>query len=251
MLNAQDGWRAALMAGAFDLINHVKPLGREALGLSVGLKGNGMAFTRGVAAQVAWPGGSLTEDLDYCLELARRFGLRVGYVPEARVLAQMPAEASGAGSQRARWEEGRARMVRESALPLLREGLRRRSLLLWDMGWDLIIPPLAELSAFLGAWALLIGVGAATRLLPHPLAWAAAAALCSFGLLLYILGGFRVANASRAAYGALLRAPLYAVWKFALLVPRAVRRREGAKQEEWVRTARTPVSSSPPKAPHP
>ncbi len=107
VLNAGDGWRAALMAGAFDLVNHVKPLGREALGLSVGLKGNGMAFTRALAADLPWPGGSLTEDLDYGLELARRYDLRVGYAPEARVLAQMPASAEQAASQRARWEGGR------------------------------------------------------------------------------------------------------------------------------------------------
>jgi len=254
VLNIQDGWRAALISGAFDLINHVKPLGREALGLSVGLKGNGMAFTRAAAAQIPWSGGSLTEDLDYGLELARRLGLRVGYAPEARVLAQMPADASQGASQRARWEEGRARLVRERALPLLAEGFRRRSLLLWDMGWDLIVPPLAELGALLGFWALLISVGAATHLLPHPGVWAGAAAFTALGLLAYVLGGFCVANAPREAYLALLRAPFYAFWKFALLLSRAARRRSGTASDEWVRTARSPgspVPSTPPKAPHP
>ena len=136
------------MASAFDLVNHVKPLGRETLGLSVGLKGNGMAFTPALAAQLPWPGGSLTEDLDYGLELARRFGVRVGYAPEARVLAQMPTTTNQAASQRARWEGGRMGLVRARALPLLGEGLRRRSLLLLDMAWDLLTPPLAEL----GRW---------------------------------------------------------------------------------------------------
>ena len=245
VLNTQDGWRVSLMAGAFDLVNHVKPLGREALGLSTGLKGNGMAFSRAVAAQVAWPGCSLTEDLDYGLELARRYGLRVGYAPEARVLAQMPADASQGASQRARWEEGRARMARERALPLLGEGLRRRSLLLWDMGWDLLVPPMAELSGLLFVWIVLIAVGAAAHLLPHSEAWAAAAGLAVIGLFLYVLGGFRIAGAPREAYHALLRAPFYALWKFALLLPRATAKISGKKSEEWVRTARTPVSPSP------
>ena len=56
VLNADEGWRAALMAGAFDLFNHVKPLGRDALGLSVGLKGNGMAFTRALLEAAPWRG---------------------------------------------------------------------------------------------------------------------------------------------------------------------------------------------------
>jgi len=252
VLNSQDGWRAALMTGAFDLVNHVKPLGREFLGLSAGLKGNGMAFSRAVAEQVSWPGGSLTEDLDYGLELARRFQVRVGYVPEVTVLAQMPTEGSQGASQRARWEEGRARMVRERALPLLWEGVRTRNLLLWDMGWDLIVLPLAELSGLLTTWALAVSVGAGLHLLPHVSAWAAAVGIAVLGLLIYILAGFRVANAPAAAYQALLRAPFYAFWKFALLLPRAFRRRGGSSSEEWVRTARTPAaptSPSPPEAP--
>ncbi len=254
VLNSQDGWRAALMAGAFDLVNHVKPMGREMLGLSVGLKGNGMAFSRALAAQIPWSGGSLTEDLDYGLEMARRFHVRVGYAPEVTVLAQMPADGTQASSQRARWEEGRARMVRERALPLLLEGLRRRNLLLWDMGWDLVIPPLAELAGVIGAWLLLIFLGGATHLLPYASTWAISAGLTVLGLLIYILAGFRVSNAPSEAYRALIRAPFYAFWKFALLLSRGLRRRGSGSSEEWVRTARTPgapISPSPPEAPLP
>ena len=251
-LNSQDGWRAALMTGAFDLVNHVKPMGREMLGLSVGLKGNGMAFSRAVAEQVVWPGGSLTEDLDYGLELARRFQVRVGYVPEVTVLAQMPADGTQASSQRARWEEGRARMVRERAIPLLLEGLYRRNLLLWDMGWDLVVPPLAEVAGLIAAWLLLITVGGVTHLLPHASAWIISGCLTALGLLVYILEGFRVSNAPPEAYRALIRAPFYACWKFALLLCRALRPRGNGSGVEWVRTARTPgspVSPSPPEGP--
>lgn len=254
VLNSQDGWRAALMAGAFDLVNHVKPMGREMLGLSVGLKGNGMAFSRAVAELIPWSGGSLTEDLDYGLEMARRFHVRVGYAPEVIVQAQMPADGTQASSQRARWEEGRARMIRERALPLLLEGLRRRNLLLWDMGWDLVVPPLAELAGLIGAWLLLIALGGAIHLLPHASTWAISAGLTVLGLLVYILAGFRVSNAPPEAYQSLIRAPFYAFWKFALLLSRSLRRRGSTSSEEWVRTARTsgtPVSPSPPEAPLP
>jgi len=233
-----DGWRVALMSGAFDLVNHVKPLGREGLGLSVGLKGNGMAFTRAIAAQVPWAGGSLTEDLDYGLELARRFGLRVGYAPEARVRAQMPAGGAQAASQRSRWERGRARAIKERALPLLAEGLRRRSPLLLDAAWDLLVPPLAELAAFAVFADLLVVLGVTLHLLPHPALWGAAAAATGLGLAVYILGGLRVAEAPPAAYAALARAPFYALWKFVLLA-RKLRRHES---QAWVRTARTPVA---------
>ncbi len=235
VLNVGDGWRAALMAGAFDLVNHIKPLGRERLGLSAGLKGNGMAFTWPLASALPWPGGSLTEDLDYGLDLARRYGVRVAYVPDARVRAQMPVTAAQAASQRDRWERGRAGLTRERGLSLLWEGLCGRNLLLLDMAIDLLTPPLAELGALLCAWVILVGGGGVLGILPHAGHWATALGVTGAGLLLYILGGLRAAGASRAAYAALARAPFYAVWKIGL---RLAGRRRGAG---WVRTTRLPL----------
>ncbi|MBV9852387.1 MAG: glycosyltransferase [Armatimonadetes bacterium] len=242
VLNPGEGWRAALMAAAFDLFNHVKPLGRERLGLGVGLKGNGMAFTRALLQAAPWRGDSLTEDIDYALDLARYHGVRVGYVPEAVVRAQMPTTARQAASQRARWEGGRYQLLRERALPLLAEGLRRRSRLLCDAALDLVLPPLAELGALLALWATGIALGARLGLLTHPPAWAAAAGLTALGLLAYVLGGLRVAHAPRAAYLALLCAPCYAGWKFCLYGAGLLRRRRSPA--EWVRTARAPLPPS-------
>ncbi len=246
VLNFGESWRAGLMAAAFDLVNHVKPLGREALKLSVGLKGNGMAFTRAVAAAQPWPGGSLTEDLDYGLELARRMDLRVGYAHEARVLAQMPTEAAQAGSQRSRWERGRLKLVRERALPLLWEGVRGRNRLLADMGLDLLVPPLAELSALTLAWSGVALLGTALHLLPHPAVWLCAVGLTGAGLLAYILGGLRVAGAPPEAFAALLRAPFYMAWKFALALSGSARRGRKAGADEWIRTERAPLASNQP-----
>ena len=246
VLNFGESWRAGLMAAAFDLVNHVKPLGREAMKLSVGLKGNGMAFTRAVAAAQPWPGGSLTEDLDYGLELARGPGLRVGYAHEARVLAQMPTDAAQASSQRSRWERGRLKLVRERALPLLWEGTQRRNRLLLDMGLDLLVPPLAELSALTLAWSGLVLLGAVFHLLAHPVLWLCAAGLTDAGLLAYILGGLRVAGAPPEAFAALLRAPFYVAWKFALALSGMARRRRAPSADEWVRTERAPLTPAPP-----
>ena len=243
VLNAAEGWRAALMAAAFDLFNHVKPLGRDRLGLGVGLKGNGMAFTRSLLQAAPWRGDSVTEDIDYALDLVRHHGVRVGYAPEAVVRAQMPTTARQAASQRARWEGGRYQLLRERALPLLAEGLRRRSPLLGDAALDLMLLPLAELGALVAVWGTLVALGAHFHLLPHPSAWSAAAAITAFGLFAYVLGGLRVSGASPAAYRALLRAPFYALWKFCLYGVGLRHRRRGPA--EWVRTARAPLSPAP------
>ena len=245
VLNGGESWRAALMEGAFELVNHVKPLGRSVQGFTVGLKGNGMGFTRAVLEAVPWSGNSITEDIDYGLDLLLREGIVVGYTPEAVVRAQMPNTSQQAASQRARWERGRYRLLRERAPSLFLAGLARGDSKLVDAAVDLVVPPLAELAALHAAWigltALCFNMGV---LIP---VWIL---LIPFSLVLYgayIFGGLRVAGARREVYSALLRAPFYALWKFALY---ALVRLKGGKQKggeplEWVRTERVPMSDEP------
>jgi len=246
VLNADEGWRAALMSAAFELCNHVKLLGADRIGCWVGLKGNGMAFSREVLECARWSGRSITEDVDYGLDLLSHYRIRVGYVPEARVLAQMPTTGAQAGSQRERWERGRYGLVAVRVPRLLREAIAWRDLRLLDAVFGLLVPPLAELAFLIGLWGALIAAGGHAHLLPGIAAWEAAVVLCGFGLFLYVVGGLRVAGAPAAAYSALARAPLYAAWKFALYGGRFLARhthRAGGRQ--WVRTERAPIDLLP------
>ena len=247
VLNKADGWRSALMSGAFDLVNHIRPMGYDRLGLSIALKGNGMAFTQEVLKRARWQGHSITEDMDYGLDLIRTHNIRVRYVPEARVLAQMPVTAEAATSQRQRWEGGRYRLLWERALPLLLEGLRKRNLSLFDAAIALLVLPLAELAAFLLLWGGLIALGTARHLLLGAPWFLALFALSILGFVAYVLGGFRVAGAPREVYGSLLKAPFYIVWKLALYVAGLVKRRSGTakSQPEWVRTDRIAMATPP------
>jgi 1,2-diacylglycerol 3-beta-glucosyltransferase len=244
VLNSEEGWRAALMGTAFDLCNHVKLLGQARLGLSVGLKGNGMAFTRPVLERARWRGESITEDIDYGLDLLQLHRIPVGYVPEARVLAQMPASVRAAATQRERWEAGRYRLVRRRALPLLWQGIKARDARLCEAALSLLVPPLAELTALLMLWGGTVALGQLAHLLPGLLWWQGAVALAALGLLIYLVGGLSVAEASPDAYRALLGAPVYVAWKFAQYawtILRRSSRSEGATPG-WVRTARTPIT---------
>jgi 1,2-diacylglycerol 3-beta-glucosyltransferase len=250
VLNGTEGWRSALMSGAFELVNHIRPLGADRLGLNVSLKGNGMAFTREVLERARWQGHSITEDLDYSLDLLRNHRLRVRYVPEARVLAQMPVTSEQAASQRVRWEGGRYRLLRERALPLLLEGVRKRSLPLLDAGFALLLPPLAELAALLLLWSGLIAFGSRKSLLFEPGEFALLCALSLLGFVAYVCGGVRVAGVPPAVYAALFKAPFYIVWKLVLYASRFLHHRSDAagSRSEWVRTARTPILPPAPEA---
>ena len=246
VLNDDDGWRAALMAGALALAHGVRPLARERLGLSVGLKGNGMCFSAPTLRAVAWS-NSLTEDIDFAMDLLEQLDARVRYVPEALVAAQMPVTAQAASSQRDRWERGRFEILRRRGGKLLAAGFRQFDFKKIDAALDLIVPPLAEMAGGLALWGVLL-------VLLHSLGGAGLVAFAIWGgavlsLIVYILAGFAVGGAPKSAYGALLRAPVYIVWKLALRV--IPKRRES---DAWVRTERTAMSApvsdtaSPPEA---
>lgn len=242
--NTDDGWRAALMGAAFDLYNHVKPLGREVLKLSAGLKGNGMVFTRSLLERARWSGDSVTEDIDFGLDLARVHHLRVVYEPAALVLAQMPTTAGQAASQRQRWEFGRTRLVVERAVPLVAEGIRSRNLLILDAGIDLLILPMGELFALLVLWTVCVAFCAHTLWIDQYRLLFSAVVILWTSLLFYVIVGLRLAGASAAAYRALALAPVYVVWKLLSLASALVSRsrKSGAQREEWVRTSRSPIT---------
>lgn len=245
VLNVKDGWRATLMAAAFGLFNHVRPLGSERLGLSVGLKGNGMGFTRTVLERSPWEGRSITEDIDYGLDLLSKQGIRVGYLPEACVLAQMPVAGVHAASQRERWERGRYSLLRERVRPLLAQGLRKRDYRLCDAAIQLLMLPLAELCGAIVGWGALLAMGIGFGMLSAPFLWIGLWVATILGFVLYVVGGLAVADAPREVYAALLRAPIYASWKFCLYLAHRIRRSDRARGPEWVRTERLPVSDLP------
>ncbi|MGC4042943.1 MAG: glycosyltransferase family 2 protein [Armatimonas sp.] len=222
VLNENDGWRAALMSAAFALVNHIRLAGADRLGGFVGLKGNGMAFTRALLLAHPWNGSSITEDLDYALDLDRA-GVRLRYAPEARVAAQMPVDARAAATQRRRWEGGRAQLA------LARGGAMLKARRIWA-AMDLLTPPLGELCGLVLLWGLL------TPFTPMWLAlwWAAVTG----GLILYVLGGLLISGVSGRVWVALACAPFYVAWKLAQRLTKPSR--------EWIRTNRIPTGGPRP-----
>ena len=228
--NPTASWRTRLMTLALALFNDLRSLGRERLGLSVGLKGNGMCFTHSVLKQVPHQAYSVVEDLEYGIRLGRA-GYRVFYVHEAQVKGEMVATEKASRSQRRRWEGGRWVMAKQHALGLVRDGLSRRSAVLFDLGLDLLIPPLSYLVLAAGS---LSGLAAGLALhrgslfsLPFALMLSADAAL-----LLYVLKGWALSKVGARGLVDLLWAPIYVGWKLMLLLGRPARSRQ-----EWVRTA--------------
>jgi hypothetical protein len=216
---------AALRWASFALINRVRPLGKDTLGLSAGLLGTGMAFRRELLARRPWRARSLVEDQEHHLALVAA-GARVTFAPETRVSSPMPTSLRRSRTQGLRWDAGRRSLIRRWTPRLLAEGLRRRDPVRLHAGLEPLVPPQSLLlAANAAAAALALGGPRAAR-------WTSAANLA--GQAGFVAGGLALAHAPAAAWRALALAPALAVWKLALLSRLWLQ----GPPSDWVRTGR-------------
>jgi hypothetical protein len=230
--DADASWRTRLAKLALVLFHGVRSLGREALGVSCGLRGNGMCFTVALLRTVPHAAFSLVEDLEYGITLGLA-GSRVRYVADAVVSGDMPESSAASRTQRARWEGGRRAIRRQFAVVLLRRTVRERSPLLLDLALDLLVPPLTTVFALLAAGTAAAVVAlllAGDKPSPSPSLWAWAAADGAF--LVYVARGCALTGYFWRAARDLAWAPVFMLWKL------SVRAAPGVVGEEWVRTGR-------------
>jgi 1,2-diacylglycerol 3-beta-glucosyltransferase len=229
--NADSSWRTRLMVIAFTLFHTLRSLARERLGLSCGLRGNGMGFRIELLKRVPPTAFSLVEDVEYGMLLGLA-GARVTYAAEASVAAYMPAGSRASRSQRQRWEIGRRDLTRKYLPMLLRESVKRRDVVLLDLAMDLVVPPLTTLAAAvsvglaLSIVAVVLGASASLALA----CWLASLASLTF----YIARGLVLTGDGLEAVRHLSWAPVYAIWKLTLAI-----RPGAASRGEWIRTTRT------------
>ena len=214
--------RARLMNVAFMAFNVLRPRGRERLGLSVGIFGNGFGLSRRCLEAVPYEARSVVEDLEHHLNLVRK-GLRVRFVDETCVRGAIPGEGRGVETQRARWEGGRLRMATDHAPRLARE-VARGNLASLEPLLELALLPLATHTALLGAMVLI----------PFPPTQAVGVA--GLGVVAaHVAAAMVVGGATRDDLRALARVPGYIAHK-ARLLPRIL---EAAQEhQQWVRTER-------------
>ena len=233
--NADASWRTRLMTYAFSLANGVWLAGLDRLGLSAGLKGNGMCFRRDALQRFPWQASGLVEDMEFAWNL-RVGGERVRFQPQAQVYGEMVSRGgSGAASQRRRWESGRqalratfrARIAKSTHLTWLQK------LVYWI---DLDFPPLGRLMVWLTGTIGLAAIGIAWS--HGSAAWVAVlGGLVSelFILLAYVVAPFIVMNLPLRYVGSLAYLPYYLGWKLLVGVLKA--------PQQWVRTPRETPSN--------
>jgi cellulose synthase/poly-beta-1,6-N-acetylglucosamine synthase-like glycosyltransferase len=189
---------------AFTLQGVTIPRGRDRLGLSVRLRGTGMAIRRDLALSHDFHAPA-SEDLFFTLDLLLD-GARCRHVERARLRSQGAGTWGAFGGQKVRYEAGRMAAARAYVPRLLGRALRRRDVACLEAAWFLATPPfaLAVLSLVLaGAVAAAAGASA--------LAIVFAGGLAALGLALAT--GLVQARAGLRTWLALAAAPWYLGWK--------------------------------------
>ena len=124
VLNPEASLRTRLMQSFFMAFNVLRARGRERMGLSVGIFGNGFGLTKATLEAIPYDSHSIVEDLDYHLQLVQA-GRKIVFVEGTHARGEMPAGGRGASTNE---RDGRAgdcgrpsRICHASLPELLRE----------------------------------------------------------------------------------------------------------------------------------
>lgn len=235
--NADASWRTRLLTYAFSLANGVWLAGTDQLGLSVGLKGNGMCFRAAALSRFPWRVAGLVEDMEYAWAL-RVAGARVRFQPLAQVQGEMVSRGgAAAASQRQRWESGR-RALRSSVRPQLWRSSALSFVQKFIYQTELNFPPLSRLVVGL-ALVSVLDVGGTWASQGGLVWWVITSVVVASWTVLttYLLSPLVVMGLPARYLLSLGHLPYYMLWK--LVVGRS------RQPQEWVRTPREAVAGEP------
>jgi len=216
--NPEASRRARLQYIAWLAFNELRLLGREKLGVSVGILGNGFALSRAVLEAVPYEAGSIAEDMEYHLRLVNA-GFRMRFLNSVTVSSDAPNQDANAAVQRSRWEGGRFRLIIDHVPVLFMDVLRGQ--------WRLL-EPLAELLLLPLAYHVLLLL-IALPILPY---YALAALLL---VAAHVLIAVRQGGGGIEDIKILAGVPFYILWKLTLM-PKLWR--SARNDAQWQRTGR-------------
>jgi len=219
---------AALRWAGFALFNVVRPLGRDRLGLSSGLVGTGMAFSRALLVHSPWAAFSFAEDREQHMRWVLA-GARAVFAPEAEVRSPSPSTDAGVHAQERRWESGRAALAARLTPRLLARALRTRSAVQVDAALEPVLPSQSLLLA-INAGGLVASLLAGTRRVAR---WAAASLLAQ---AIYVVGGLAVSRAPASVWRAFGSLPRFLARRMIIVMG------AGGGPAGWERTPREPTN---------
>jgi cellulose synthase/poly-beta-1,6-N-acetylglucosamine synthase-like glycosyltransferase len=228
MLSPDQSTRGGLAALAFRGFTYIRSAGRDRLGLSAGISGNGFALTARLLEKVPYDAFSVVEDLEYHIHTVMA-GERVRFIEDAVVTSYLPVSTAGEASQQSRWQGGRMCAAKKWVLPLAGRVATGRFRL---------IEPLLDLASM----PMAFGVAALAAEAFVPLHWVHLyVAISLFVVAAHVIAAAAAGPDVFGSLRLLASAPFYVLWKFRLL-PKFFK--ASSRRAAWIRTDRgSPVSN--------
>jgi cellulose synthase/poly-beta-1,6-N-acetylglucosamine synthase-like glycosyltransferase len=232
--NPNAAWRTRLMAVAFGAFHVLRSTARERLGLSCGLRGNGMCFTTSLLDEVPHDAYSIVEDVEYGIKIGEA-GHRVHYAHEAHVYGEMVTSAAASKSQRQRWEGGRD-ALKARARALLSRAIAEKNPVLLDLALDILVPPLSTLVIWnVAGLSASVFARVVLRRDVSPVIW-----MANLGAIgAYVLRGWSLSGTGVRGLVDMGAAPFYVAWKTWLKM------NDRKEPSTWVRTKREAEGAHP------
>ncbi|HHJ13867.1 MAG TPA: glycosyltransferase [Gammaproteobacteria bacterium] len=231
VMNPDENWltRLSILPGILRYVMQCP--GKERLGLSCPLAGNGMCFHVDIIRRLGWNAYSIAENWEYYAILTFE-GVCVFHEPGAIIYSQVANSLKEGRVQRMRWMRGRIDTLKRYAPRLLRETLRKRDFRYADVVMELLRPSHSMLFLAVCGWLLLVSVGVAWfGLSVGWLYWALGLFLAQVA---FFMSGLFIQRAPLKTWLALAWVPVYLVWK--LLV--SARSLLSLSDRRWVKTRR-------------
>lgn len=221
VLNPDESIRTTVFEFSMASFNALRLKGKDRLGISVGINGNGFGFSREVIQKVPYLAHSIVEDIEYHMHLLSA-GYRVYYSDLGSVLSQMPVNADESETQRERWERGRIFTIKSYAPKMSRLALKGSTFGLMGL-LDIFMPPVSLICVFLLVGTLLGGQSF----------YLLGVILFILLTLHYLISAYQYGRL-RAIFKIALYIPYYFAWKTVILIKSLI----SNKTLGWVRTKR-------------
>jgi len=228
VLHPESSPMASLTFMGFAISRNLKYRGRSRLGFSANLLGNGMCITREIIERHGWRAFSISEDLEYQLQLLLQ-GVCVVFAHDTKIWAEMPSKISSFHTQRSRWDVGKYKLRNRYVPLLLKKGLSERSLACFDAVLELIIPPYLLYAASTYALYAIYLIFFYSAMNVWFFIWTALAA----GLTVYTFTGLLAAKAPLKVYVNLVYAPFFLLLRLVMVFESML-----GKSKKWVKTER-------------
>lgn len=211
-----------------DLLYHSA---KNKLGLSSYLMGTGMCFHKELLKKMKWGAFSLSEDWEYYAKLIEQ-NYRVAFAEKAVIMQMETNSLSQATSQRLRWASGRFYVVKNLGLKLLLKGMLKRNIVMADASLALLLPN----------WSLQVNLILLVLIISLLLPGSSISQFIMVSSLMLVvfqgivvLLGLMLVEKPLSVIKAILRAPVFLIWKLMIDVACLTGLYKG---KEWIRTKR-------------